>query len=166
MGSYHSADRPGQDDPYADLPIDPDVVRPIHLRVSALAWVFAGGMVGTGLRYGVEQLLPAEGTGWPWGTFLVNVLGAFLLGALLEGLVLAGDDDGWRRRTRLLAGTGFCGSFTTYSTFALEASLLTHRGAPLVAVGYGVTTVIVGLLCAWFGIAAAGALLGRRGEVS
>ncbi|MGC4960437.1 fluoride efflux transporter FluC [Gordonia sp. DT101] len=166
MGSDHSADRPGRDDPHTELPTDPDAVRPLHLRVDALAWVFAGGMAGTGLRYGVEQWLPAEGTGWPWGTFLVNLLGAFLLGALLEGLVRAGDDDGWRRRTRLLAGTGFCGSFTTYSSFALEASLITYRGAPLVAFGYGVTTVIVGLCCAWLGIAAAGALLRRGGEVS
>ncbi|MYR04851.1 chromosome condensation protein CrcB [Gordonia sp. SID5947] len=166
MGSDHFADRSYPDDSHAELPIDPDVIRPLHLRVSALAWVFAGGMAGTGLRYGVEQLLPAEGTGWPWGTFLVNLLGAFLLGALLEGLTLVGDDDGWRRRTRLLAGTGFCGSFTTYSTFALEASLLTHRGAPLVAAGYGVTTVVAGLFCAWLGIASVGSVLRRGGEVS
>lgn len=150
-----------------ELPTDPDAVRPLHVRPAAMAWVVLGGAAGTGLRYWVEELLPAVGTGWPWGTFLVNLVGAFVLGVLLEGLALSGDDDGRRRRARLLLGTGFCGSFTTYSSFALEMSLLAHRGAWPTAVGYGVASVAAGVGCAWLGIATATATLRRRaGEVS
>ncbi|MDY6808934.1 MAG: fluoride efflux transporter CrcB [Actinomycetota bacterium] len=155
------------DDAHAELPVDPDTVRPLHLRPAAILWVLVGGACGTGLRFWVEELLPHHDTGWPWGTFTVNLIGAFALGALLEGLALSGEDTGWRRRWRLLLGTGFCGSFTTYSSFALEMSLLSHRGAVPLAVGYGLASVIAGVACAWVGIAVAGAVLRRRaGEVS
>ncbi|MFW0792425.1 fluoride efflux transporter CrcB [Gordonia sp. CPCC 205515] len=154
-------------DAHAELPVDPDIVRPLHWQPSAMACVLVGGAAGTGLRYWVEELLPAVGAEWPWGTFLVNLLGAFILGFLLEGLALLGDDAGWRRRARLLLGTGFCGSFTTYSSFALEISLLGRDGAVPLAIGYGVASVVIGVMCAWLGIAASGAMLRRRrGEVS
>ncbi|NDK92098.1 fluoride efflux transporter CrcB [Gordonia desulfuricans] len=150
------------------LPIDPDTpVRPLHLQFSAISLVFAGGIVGTGLRYLVEELFPAHGVAWPWATFGVNLAGAFVLGALLEILVLSGDDAGRRRRLRLCIGTGFCGSLTTYSTFALETAQLGHHGAAGTAVAYAVVSVIAGLVCAWAGIVAAGQAHRRwTGEVS
>lgn len=154
------------DDPHGELPIDPDLPgkpdRPLHLRPSSLAWVFAGGVVGTGSRYGIEVLLPHDGAAWPWATFLINLAGAFILGALLEGLVCLGDDSGWRLRARLCAGTGGCGAFTTYSTFALEAVLLGRNGHVGAAVSYGVVSVVLGVVCAWLGIVAASRLR-RRG---
>lgn len=153
------------DDSHRELPIDPDAAsrtRPLHLRSSALAWVFAGGVVGTALRFGVETLLPHHGSGWPWATFAVNLSGAFILGALLEALARLGDDSGWRQRARLCAGTGGCGAFTTYSTLALETVTLGRNGYPATAVGYGVGSVVAGLVAAWLGIVVAARVHHRR----
>lgn len=147
------------DDPHVELPVDPDTPgRPLHLRPSSLAWVFAGGVVGTALRYWIETLMPHDGAGWPWGTFVINLAGAFVLGALLEGLARLGPDSGWRQRARLCAGTGGCGAFTTYSTFALEAVLLGRNGHVGTAVAYGVVSVVAGVVCAWLGIVVASAV--------
>jgi CrcB protein len=154
------------DDSRDELPIDPDVAaipgRPLHLRPSALAWVFAGGIVGTALRYHVENLLPHDGSGWPWATFLINLSGAFILGALLEGLGRLGDDSGWRQRARLCAGTGGCGAFTTYSTFALEVVLLGRHGHIGTAISYGALSVVGGVVTAWLGIVTMASVHHRR----
>lgn len=161
-----TADRPS-DDSHTELPVDPDVVgppRPLHLRPSALVWVFAGGIVGTALRYLIETALPHDGSAWPWGTFLINLSGAFILGFLLEGLARLGDDSGWRQRARLCAGTGGCGAFTTYSTFALEAVVLGRNGQVGTAVSYGAVSVVGGVVTAWLGIVVAAAIHRRRAE--
>lgn len=160
------AGRPTSDDSHIELPIDPDASptpsRPLHLRPSALAWVFAGGVVGTALRYEIENLLPHDGAGWPWATFLINLSGAFILGGLLEALARLGDDSGWRQRARLCAGTGGCGAFTTYSTLALEAVLLGRHGHVETAIAYGVLSVVCGIVTAWLGIVVAASVHHRR----
>jgi fluoride exporter len=147
----------GSDDSHAELPTDPDApakpLRPLHLRPSAMAWIFAGGVAGTALRYYTEKALPHDGASWPWATFLINLSGAFVLGGLLEGLARLGDDSGWRRRARLCAGTGFCGAFTTYSAFALEIVVLGRHGYLGTAVSYGLLSVVGGVITAWLGIA-------------
>lgn len=140
--------------------------RPPYRQPAALLWVLCGGIIGTGLRYGMEELWPATSGQWPWATFGVNLVGAFVLGALLEGLALAGADEGWRRRARLLVGTGLCGSFTTYSSFALETTMLAHDHAPVLGLVYAVVSVIGGLVAAWLGIGLAGRALRRVGAVS
>ena len=127
-----------------------------------MLWVFCGGVLGTALRFAGETLLPFEGAGWPWATFMINLAGAFILGALLEGLARSGGDTGWRQRVRLFAGTGFCGAFTTYSTLALEVSLLGNRGHIAVAVGYGLGSVVAGVVAAWLGIVSAAEVHRRR----
>jgi len=154
------------DDSHTELPTDPDASstpgRPLHLRASALGWVFAGGIVGTALRYHIENLLPHDGSGWPWATFLINLGGAFVLGGLLEVLARLGDDSGWRQRARLCAGTGGCGAFTTYSTFALEVVLLGRHGHMGTAVSYGVLSVVGGIVTAWLGIVTMASVHHRR----
>jgi CrcB protein len=92
-------------------------------RLQALAFVAVGGFAGAILRYAVEVALPA---GFPWGTLTVNVAGSFALGALLFEAKMAGR---LRPATRLLVGTGFLSSFTTYSTFAAETVALSPRSA-------------------------------------
>jgi CrcB protein len=89
---------------------------------------------------------------------VINLIGAFMLGVALEALARLGDDTGWRQRARLLFGTGFCGTFTTYSAFALETSLILREGDVATAAGYTVATVVAGALLAWAGIAVAAAI--------
>lgn len=110
-------------------------------------------MFGAAARDAIEQSLPTRTGTFPLATFTINLSGALLLGALLEGLVRAGDDSGRRRDLRLFAGTGFLGAFTTYSTFAIEADLLVHGGRPSVALLYAALTVLVGLAAVFAGIA-------------
>jgi CrcB protein len=115
---------------------------PVHLRWRSVGLVFVGGALGTGLRYGLSGLIPSL-AGVPVTILGINVLGAFVLGLLLEGLARAGPDDGWRQDVRLGVGTGVLGEDT--------ASLLSagHLGR---AVGYAVGTLVLGLLAAAFGI--------------
>jgi CrcB protein len=89
----------------------------LHQLKSAL-FVAVGGFTGAVLRYAVTVALPG---GFPWGTLAVNVAGSFALGALLFEARLTGRLG---RRARLLVGTGFLSSFTTYSTFAAETAAL------------------------------------------
>lgn len=142
-------------DSHPQLPGEHDAVaaRPLHLRPASLAMVFTGGLLGTGARYLIEQAYPFHPPQWPWATFLINLVGAFALGIALEGLARVGDDTGRRQRFRLFFGTGFCGSFTTYSAFVLEASLLGRNGDVVVAVAYLATSVAFGVVMAWVGIA-------------
>ncbi len=126
--------------------------------------VFAGGVLGTVARWAAEEQWPAHPGQWPVGTFLVNIVGAFVLGALLEGLVRRGPDFGRRRRIRLILGTGFCGAFTTYSAFSLEISLLGRDGHPATAVVYALVSVIVGVLSAAAGVWAARRSVGLAGD--
>lgn len=105
-------------------------------RLAALALVGVGGALGTLLRYGLDAWVP----GWdPLGTLVANVLGAFLLGILLYEAHLAARLSA---ETRLLLGTGFCGSLTTYSTFAAETASV----APSWAASYVVATYSTGFL--------------------
>ena len=131
--------------------------RPAHVSLANVALVAAGGAVGTALRYGLTLVLPPR-LGVPVAIAAVNILGAILLGLLLEVLVEGGIDEGRRRRLRLGIGTGILGGFTTYSTLATDnvALALTH---PAVAVAYGLGTVIIGAAASLAGIALAGRAL-------
>lgn len=139
-------------------PIDPDVedLRPLHLRWPAIGLVVIGGFIGTGARYLGEQVLPRAKTGVPWATLIINLVGAFILGTLLQALLRLGPDIGARRRIRLLVGTGFCGALTTYSSLATETVELwtvAHRTGA--GIGYAVGTVLAGLVCVWVGFVVA-----------
>lgn len=119
------------------------------------ALVAAGAVPGTAARYGLSLHWPTSTGGWPWATFTVNLSGALVLGFLLEALARRGPDVGRRRRLRLALGTGFLGAFTTYSSLATEADLLVHAAAPALAVGYGLVSVVGGVLAALGGVALA-----------
>lgn len=114
------------------------------------AAVFAGGCAGTALRAWIGEILPSGAQAWacaiPWATLTVNLAGAFLLG-LLAGL-LARRFPRADPRVRLLLGTGFLGSFTTYGTFAAEVEAATTAQAAAYAAG----SIACGLLCAWGGL--------------
>lgn len=123
--------------------------------------VFVGGMLGTAARYGLSLVVPPWG-GLPLGTFVINVVGAFALGWLVEVLGRGGDDSGRRRTLRLFAGTGLLGGFTTYSAIAVDTNGLLVASQIGAGVLYGVATVIVGAAASIAGIAVGALLSGRR----
>jgi len=88
--------------------------RPVYVRPAYLCAVWLGGAGGTAARYLLGSQV-AGGSQLPLTTLMINVVGAFLLGMLLERLGRATGEPERRRLVRLLAGTGFLGGFTTYS---------------------------------------------------
>lgn len=131
-----------------------------HLRAGDLLLVFLGGAAGTASREAVSLLLPTL-NGIPTATFAVNIVGAFLLGLLLESLCHTPGPAKKVRRVRLLLGTGFMGGFTTYSTFAVEGTLMLGEGHVATGVLYALGTVLLGAAATWLGIAC-GARRARR----
>ncbi|HEY8753734.1 MAG TPA: CrcB family protein [Arthrobacter sp.] len=160
---------PERTDPTSHLPIDSDPAgtgegdtdagtlgearthRPVHLHPGFVLVVITGGVFGALARYGLSSALPSPG-GWPLPTLIINLAGALLLGALLEALVRRGPDARRLRFIRLLAGTGFMGAFTTYSTLALETNTLLGTGRTTDAVVYVSATVIGGAVATVAGI--------------
>jgi CrcB protein len=134
--------------------VDPE---PGPLTPQLVVLVGLGGIVGTAARYGLARWLPT-GTGFPWGTLLANLVGALILGALLESLSRRGPDAGRLRQLRLLVGTGFCGGLTTYSTLAVESDLLIRAHRDGLAATYALVSVVAGVAVVATGIAIASRL--------
>lgn len=128
-----------------------------HRRGPLLLAVGVGGVLGTGARYGLALLLPPS-DGWPVATLAANLLGAFLLGFLLEALQRRGEETPRTVLLRLGLGTGVLGAFTTFSSLALEVERLLAGGAPAQAVGYLALSLAGGFLACL-----AGVLLAARG---
>ena len=119
--------------------------------MSLAAWLafLAGGAVGAPSRYLLDGYIQSNTDGaYPWGTFTINAAGSFMLG-VLTGLALK---HGLSPTTKIVLGTGFCGAFTTFSTFSVETDLLIKDGHPMTAAAYVASTLVVGLLCAWLGV--------------
>jgi fluoride exporter len=96
--------------------------------VSPLAWVafVAAGAVGASFRYLVDGFVSDRVEGeFPWGTFVINVTGSLALG-LVTGLSLY---HAFPKTPRVVLGTGFCGAYTTFSTFSFETVRLLEEGA-------------------------------------
>lgn len=124
------------------------MIRPLARDVLLVA---AGGAVGSVLRWGVTHVV-ATGSGWPWATLGCNVLGAFLLGLLLEALTRPGDETPRAHSTRLVLGTGLLGGFTTYSAFAQDLWEQLAAGGTGQAVLTAAVMLLAGLLAAGAGV--------------
>lgn len=112
--------------------------------------VALGGALGAVARYKVSGLMVAlMGHGFPWGTLVVNVLGSFLMGVLVEFGALKLNLS---QEMRALLAVGFLGAFTTFSTFALDVSVLTGRGETLHAGGYIAASVALSILALFGGL--------------
>jgi CrcB protein len=120
-----------------------------------VAVVALGGAVGTTGRWAVAEWLGTSAGGWPTATFVVNVLGSFLLGVLLEALLRRGQESRRGRLVRLGAGTGVLGGFTTFSSLAIEMERLIAAGQVTMGAAYGVLSVVLGLLACLAGVALA-----------
>ncbi len=104
--------------------------------------IFVGGGLGSLARYGLARYALAAGREVLWGTLAANVLACSLLGYLAFSAVRQGDSA----TTRLLLATGFCGGFSTFSTFSLEALMLLQDGRSAMALLYVGASVVLGLL--------------------
>jgi CrcB protein len=114
--------------------------------IRELGAIFFGGAVGTLLRAAVGRVFAPDPTGWPWPTFGVNVIGAFILGyfttRLLERLPLSS----YRRP---MLGTGLCGGLTTFSTMQVETVKMLDHHLYGLALGYTAASIAVGLAAAY-----------------
>lgn len=123
-------------------------------------WIGLGSALGGMARHLVGGwALAAWGPGFPWGTFIVNVAGSFLIG-LIAGLAAVVGPPLLGENMKLFLGVGLCGGFTTFSAFSLQTLNLVEAGAwGAAALNVG-ASVLVCVLAVWLG-AAAGASLGR-----
>jgi CrcB protein len=119
-----------------------------------LVLVALAGAVGAPARYLVDVLVQRRsGRTFPWGTLVINVTGSFLLGFLV-GLGLY---NAFPARAYTVLGTGFCGAYTTFSTFAFETHRLLEEGASRDAVVNVVLNTALGAAAAAAGWALAAA---------
>jgi CrcB protein len=133
---------PGGEDFFILSEVDPMVY--IYLAV--------GGVIGTLARAGFGVWIYSwAGTYLPWGTFVINLLGSFFLGFLSQAFQIAPVSP----EVRSLLTVGFCGAFTTFSTFSFETVALIQEGALLRAalyafgsIGFGVLAIIGGMTLA------------------
>lgn len=124
--------------------------------MQTLLYVGIGGAVGAMARYLVGvQALRTFGSGWPYGTFTVNIVGGMLMGLLAGVLAHRGGLD--QERWRLLLGVGVLGGFTTFSAFSLELALMLEKRAFATAAVYALASVVLSTLALF-----AGLLVARR----
>lgn len=110
-----------------------------------------GGALGSVARFWLTGVMTAlTGPRLPWGTLLINVLGSLIIG-VVAGVTLSPERLGWHPDIRILLMTGFCGGFTTFSAFSLQAVELMQAGAIATAFGYMLASVILCLTFTWGG---------------
>jgi CrcB protein len=130
--------------------VDPDLYVPARAtRPGVWLAIAAGGILGTLARYGVSRAIHVAPGTFPWSTFTVNVTGSFVLGLLLTLVI-----ERWppSQFVRPFAAIGFLGSYTTFSTWMVEADVLIKDGSAGIAVVYVAASLAVGLLAVYAGI--------------
>ena len=108
--------------------------------------VAVGGALGSTGRYLVAQVL--RNYHFPWATFLVNIAGCFIIGAVLAFSLRNSDfEQNWR----VFLASGICGGFTTYSAFSLEMMSMLQQNRIFLFAIYLLATVVIGLIATWLG---------------
>jgi CrcB protein len=147
--------RPDRDEPAGERrrhqeAVDPDLYAPARsARPLVYAAISIGGILGTLARYGVGRAIHVAPGTFPWSTFTVNVTGSFVLGVLLTLVI-----ERWppTEYVRPFAAIGFLGSYTTFSTWMVEADVLIKDGHAGIAVAYVVASLVVGLAAVGAGV--------------
>jgi CrcB protein len=124
----------------------------------AIAAIFAGGFIGALARAELVELMPHDPGAWPWATFSVNVVGAFLLGYFATRLQERLPLSSYRRP---FVGTGVCGGLTTFSAMQVEILQMLDQGRAGLALAYAGVSITAGFL----GVAVATNLV-RRASVA
>ena len=106
-----------------------------------IAAIFAGGALGTLARAALAEAFPHAATAWPWPTFVVNIVAAFLLGYFVTRLQERLPLSSYRRP---LLGTGLCGGLSTFSTMQVEILKMLGAHAWWLAAGYSAASIVAG----------------------
>ena len=122
-----------------------------NLLPRKLAAIYVGGVIGALLRVGLIEAFPHQSDAWPWATFAVNLVGAFLIGYFFTALRHHGPD----RLHHPFLATGICGTLTTFSTMQLELFTMVDAGETGLAAGYLVASLAAGYALLRLGLAAA-----------
>ncbi len=130
----------------------------------AYLWVAVGGALGSMARFACSSLIAGWfGQTFPWGTLIINMVGAFVIGLFAtltgpDGRVLVPGD------VRQFVMVGICGGYTTFSSFSLQTLALAQDGALLRAGLNVVGSVVLCLMAVWLGYVAAAALNSVKGS--
>ena len=111
--------------------------------------MFIGGGLGSTLRFLIGKWLNSTETGLPYGTFAANIIGSFLIGIILG---FASKNNGLTQSQILFLATGFCGGFTTFSTFAYENHVFLKSGDFSSFAIYTIASFIIGFLAVFGGM--------------
>ncbi|MCF8272770.1 MAG: fluoride efflux transporter CrcB [Flavobacteriaceae bacterium] len=114
-----------------------------------LMLVFLGGGFGSVLRFIIGKYLNITPSGIPYGTFAANILGSLFIGIILG---LAAKNNTLSQNQTLLLATGFCGGFTTFSTFAYENHVFLKSGDFSSFAFYTIASFVIGFLAVFFGM--------------
>jgi CrcB protein len=127
----------------------------VRLRPAVLALVAIGGALGALARYGLGRVIHTPTDGFPRATFVINVSGAFVLGAFLT-VVHVRRAVG--RYARAFVAVGFLGAFTTFSTMAVETVTLVKDGHFVLGGAYLAVSVVAGIVACALGVVGARAV--------
>ena len=115
--------------------------------MNTLLLVFLGGGLGSLCRFSLSSWLDGSPGAFPWATFLANILACLVLGGLL-GMEAK---TGLKSTHKLLFATGFCGGFSTFSTFSAEGLALMQSGQMVTALMYVGCSIMTGLIAVYLG---------------
>jgi fluoride exporter len=121
-------------------------------------WICVAGAAGTGARYLVATWAAQRlGSAFPYGTLIVNLIGCFVIAALMHAALTLG----WSPTIRAAITIGFIGGLTTYSSFNYETMRLFEEGAPATAAINLAVTILGGLAAGWLGLIAGREVFGQ-----
>ena len=125
------------------------------MTLTILAGLVVAGAVGAPARYLLDGFVQDHTEGvFPWGTFVINLTGSLLLGVITGAAMY----HAFPATPKIWLGAGFCGAYTTFSTFTFETVRLLEEGAMAEALGNAVASLVAGTGAAAAGLALAAAL--------